>query len=82
MGELLAEHLPFSVLGIGNDDVHDFSFIEMLNKTVPRESSERCQFFPRDIEPDENVLKAFRDKAKDLPDSLKKRADIEFEWRP
>ena len=83
VGVLLRGNLPFCVLGVGSGEGdHDLSFIEMLSKTVPRESSEKCQFFQRAIEPDENVLKAFRDKAEDLPESLKKRADIEFEWCP
>ena len=84
VGELLREHSPFCVLGVGSGDgVHDLFFIEMLSKTVPRErSDDKCKFFQRSIEPDENVLRAFRDKAEDLPESLKSIAEIEFKWCP
>lgn len=82
VGNLVEDHSPFCILGVGSGDGgNDLAFIEMLCK-VCREEVGKLQFFQRTIEPDENYLKVFRTKAEDLPESLKTRADIAFEWLP
>jgi len=82
VGELLEDHSPFCILGVGSGDgSNDLSFIEMLTKISPGRV-ENFQFFQRTIEPDENALSGFRAKAEDLPSSLKCRVDIDFEWLP
>ena len=82
IGELLEDHSPFRILSVGSGNgTNDLSFIEMLSK-ICREKVEKCHFFQRTIEPDGNVLQIFQAKAEDLPESLKSRADIEFEWLP
>jgi len=55
----------------------------MLSRIVSEKLSiGKCQFFQPSIEPDKNGLEEFRAKTEDLPESLKSRADIEFEWFP
>ena len=75
-------HSPFRILGVGSGEgSSDLSFLEMLSE-IPQQKNDKCQFFQRTIEPDKKVLQVFRAKAEDLPESLKTRADIEFEWCP
>jgi len=82
VGDLLSDHSPFRILGVGSGEgSNDLSFIEMLSK-IRREGVDKCQIFQRTVEPDGNALNRFRAKAEDLPESLKSRADIEFEWFP
>ena len=86
---LISEHLedhspPFSILSVGSGDgYNDLPFIEMLGKASQGTcQSGEPQFFVRAIEPDKVRLEAFRAKDQGLPESLKKKADLEFDWRP
>lgn len=76
----LQDQSPFCILGVGSGDgATDLAFLEILSK--PRVGkNEKVQFFERCIEPDKNMLEAFRTKAEHLPESLKSKANIEFEW--
>ena len=81
--DLLEDHSPFCILGVGSGDgSSDLSFIEILIKDRHERLDTKSQFFQRTIEPDKKVLQVFRAKAGDLPESMKTRADIEFEWCP
>ena len=82
VGRQIEDHLPFRILGVGSGEgSSDLSFLEMLIE-IPQQKVDKCQFFQRTIEPDKNMLQVFCSKAEDLPESLKSRADIEFEWCP
>ena len=71
---------PFCILSVGSaEGNNDLSFIEMLSK-ARRGQAVNPQFFERAIEPDKTKLESFRAKAEDLPESLKSKADIKFEW--
>ena len=75
----LKDPSPFCILSVGSGDGgSDLAFLEILSK--PRRAKEgKAQCFERVIEPDRNNLEAFRAKADNLSDSLKSRANIQFE---
>ena len=82
VGDRLENQSPFSILSVGSGDgENDVAFLENLSK-VWRGKDKKAQIFARAIEPDKNRLEGFRAKAEHLPESLKSRADIEFEWFP
>ena len=73
------DHSPLCILSVGcRDGRKDLSFIEMLSNAGEGET----QFFERAIEPEKITLESFRAKAEDLPESVKSKADIKFEWFP
>ena len=80
---LLENHSPpFCILSVGSGEgYNDLPFIEMLCKADQGKAGKPL-FFVRAIEPDKMKLDAFCAKAKDLPESFKMRADIEFDWCP
>ena len=79
----LEDHSPLCILSVGSGDGvnADLPFIEMPCKAGQKEVDKR-HFVERAIEPEKVQLEAFRAKAENLPESLKSRADIEFEWLP
>jgi len=82
MSDFLEEHSPFCILSVGSGEgYNDLSFIEMLSKAGGVKPN-KPQFLERAIEPDKMKLEAFRVKVENLPENLKSRADIEFEWCP
>ena len=82
VGDRLEDHSPFCILSVGSGEgIPDLSFIEMLSK-IRREGVDKCRIFQRSIEPWKEKLEVFRAKGEDLPESIKSRADIEFEWLP
>jgi len=82
ISDVFQDQSPFCILSVGSGRGHkDLSFIEMLSKAVGGKTN-KLQFLERALEPDETRLESFRAKAKDLPESLKSRANIEFELLP
>ena len=77
---LQEDQSPFCILSVGSGDGgNDLAFLEILSEQR-KGKGERVQLFERVIEPDSNNLEAFRDKADKLPDILKSRANVDFEW--
>ncbi|KAL9968834.1 hypothetical protein ACROYT_G020973 [Oculina patagonica] len=78
----LEDQSPFCIFSVGSGDGdNDLAFLEILSKPH-RAKDKKVKLFERVIEPDENKLEVFRAKADTgkLPDSLMRRANIEFEW--
>ncbi|XP_078357470.1 histamine N-methyltransferase-like [Oculina patagonica] len=75
----LEDQSPFCILSVGSGDGdNDLAFIKILRKLG--EKGNKVHIFERAIEPDERMLEVFQTKADHLPESLKSRANIEFEW--
>ena len=73
------DHSPFCILSVGSrDGCVDLPLIEMLSNACEG----KARFFERAIEPEKIMLESFCAKAEDLPESVKSKADIEFEWFP
>ena len=73
---------PFCILSVGSGEgYNDLPFLEMLSKADQGKAGKPV-FFVRAIEPDKMKLDAFCAKAEDLPESLKMKANIKFEWFP
>ena len=76
----LEDQSPLCILSVGSGDgASDLAFLEMLGK-LPRSTDNKVCIFERAVEPDKQMLEAFRAKADNLSDILKSRANMEFEW--
>lgn len=69
---------PFRVLSVGSGDgENDISILHALSKIREVRSMTN-----RSIEPDVGMLSVYRTKVQNLPDDVKIRATIDFEWIP
>ena len=76
----MEDQTTFSILSVGSGDgENDLPFLENLSKLC-QVKDKKVDIFVRAIEPDKKRLEVFRVKAENLPESLKSRADFEFEW--
>ena len=78
-----SEKSPLRVLSVGSGEgKNDINFLKALNENIRRAEGETVSLFNRVIEPDEARLASFREKAENVPEQLKKPANIGFEWVP
>ncbi|XP_078375828.1 histamine N-methyltransferase-like [Oculina patagonica] len=86
ISDLLQSHSstdsPFRVLSVGSGEgVNDIHLLEAFSK-IRQKEGERISMFTRCIEPDKDRLSAFREKAAILPEHVKERVNVDFEWVP
>ena len=72
----------FRVLGVGSGEgENDINLLEAFSE-IRQNQGAATSIINRVIEPDKGMLSTFREKAVNLPEHFKGRANVDFEWVP